>query len=104
MLACYLLTQTTGKSRKEECLLPQQDAEKTCAVNTEEEAGLLRRVKGFPAFLATVQQEMKLVHSPSWQQVRSTTLVVIAFVFLVALYLHALDWAFSALDRWLFTQ
>ena len=84
--------------------MPQQDAEKACVINADEEAGLLRQVKGFPAFLATVQQEMKLVHRPSWQQVRSTTLVVIAFVFLFALYLHALDRVFSALYRWLFTQ
>ena len=84
--------------------MPQKDAEKTCVVNMDEGSGPFRRVKGFAAFLATVKQEMKLVHYPSSQQVRSTTLVVIAFVFLLALYLHALDWVFSALYRWLNTQ
>ena len=93
---------TTGKSRKEECLLSQQDAEKACVVTTEEKAGVVRQVKVFPEFLAKVHEEMKLVHRPSWQQVRSTTLVVIVFVFLFAFYLRALDWIFSPLDRWLF--
>jgi preprotein translocase SecE subunit len=98
------VTQTTGKSRKEECLLSQQDAEKTCVVITEEKAGAVRQIKDFPEFLAKVRQEMKLVHHPGWQQVRSTTLVVIVFVFLFAFYLHALDWIFSPLDRWLFVH
>jgi preprotein translocase SecE subunit len=96
------VTQPTGKSRKEECLLSQQDAEKTCEITTEEKAGVVRQVKDFPEFLAKVQQEMKLVHCPGWQQVRSATLVVIVFVFLFAFYLRALDWIFSPLDRWLF--
>jgi preprotein translocase SecE subunit len=96
------VTQATGKSRKEECLLSQQDAEKTRVVVTEETAGVVRQVKDFLEFLAQVKQEMKLVHCPGWQEVRSTTLVVIVFVFLFAFYLRALDWIFSPLDRWLF--
>lgn len=84
--------------------MPQEDAEKTCVVNTGERVGLLQQAKGFPEFLATVHQEMMLVHRPSWQQVRATTPVVIAFVFLFAFYLRALDWVFSALERWLFSQ
>lgn len=83
--------------------MSQQDAEKTYVVITEEKAGILRQVKGLLEFLGEVQKEMKLVHHPNWQQVRSTTLVVITFVFLFALYLRALDWVFSPLDRWLFT-
>jgi hypothetical protein len=51
---------TTGKSRKEECLLSQQDAEKACVVTTGEKAGLVRQVKDFPEFLAKVHEEMKL--------------------------------------------
>jgi preprotein translocase SecE subunit len=94
--------QTTGKSRKEACLLSQQDAEKTHLVIPQENAGLLRQVKGFFEFLGKVQQEMKLVHHPDWQDVRSTTLVVIVFIFLFAMYLHSLDWIFSPLDQWLF--
>jgi preprotein translocase SecE subunit len=95
--------QTTGKSRKEACLLSQQDAEKT-SITTEKNAGALRRVEDFFQFLGKVQQEMKLVHHPDWQQVRSTTLVVIVFVFLFAMYLRTLDWIFSPLEHWLFSH
>jgi preprotein translocase SecE subunit len=93
--------QVTGKSRKEACLLSQQDAEKNYVVIPRENAGVLRQVKGFLEFLGKVQQEMKLVHHPNWQEVRATTLVVIAFVFLFAMYLRVLDWIFSPLDHWL---
>jgi preprotein translocase SecE subunit len=47
---------------------------------------------------------MKLVHHPDWRQVRSTTLVVIVFVFLFAMYLRTLDWIFSPLEHWLFAH
>jgi preprotein translocase SecE subunit len=96
------VTPTTGKSRKEECLLSEQDAEKTYVVMREEKAGVVRQAKDFVEFLRNVRQEMKLVHCPSWQEVRSTTLVVIVFVFLFALYLRGLDLIFAPLDRWLF--
>lgn len=59
-------------------------------------------VRNFFQFLGKVQEEMKLVHRPGWHEVRSTTLVVIVFIFLFALYLRGLDWIFSPLDRWLF--
>jgi preprotein translocase SecE subunit len=96
--------QTTGKSRKEACLLSEQDAEKNYVFTTRENAGVLWQVKDFLEFLGKVQQEMKLVHHPDWQQVRSTTLVVIVFVFLFAMYLSTLDWIFSPLDHWLFAH
>jgi len=83
--------------------LSQQDAEKT-SITTEENAGAVRDVKDFFQFLGKVQQEMKLVHHPDWQQVRSTTLVVIVFVFLFAMYLRTLDWIFSPLEHWLFAH
>ena len=47
---------------------------------------------------------MNLVHRPTWQEVRSTTVVVIFFVFLFAFDLRALDWMFAPLDRWLFNH
>ena len=83
--------------------MSQQDAEKT-SITTEENAGAVRDVKDFFQFLGKVQQEMKLVHHPDWQQVRSTTLVVIVFVFLFAMYLRTLDWIFSPLEHWLFAH
>src|ERR1700733_7860503 len=132
--------QTTGKSRKEACLLSQEDAEKM-PVTTEENAfcshvegfapkqnchpdrseaqwrdlrlfkliqcfrmGAVRQVKDFFQFLGKVQQEMKLVHYPDRQQVRSMTLVVMVFVFLFAMYLRTLDWIFSPLEHWLFAH
>lgn len=81
--------------------MSQQDAEKMYVLNPRQNAGVLRHVKDFFAFLEKVQQEMKLVHYPNWQEVRSTTLVVIVFVFLFAMYLRVLEWIFSPLDHWL---
>jgi preprotein translocase SecE subunit len=92
--------QTTGKSRKEACLLSQEDAEKM-PVTTEKNAGAVRHVI---QFLGKVKQEMKLVHHPDWQQVRSMTLIVIVFVFLFAMYLRTVDWIFSPLEHWLFAH
>ncbi len=83
--------------------MSQQDAEKT-SVTADENAGAVQHVKDFFRFLGQVQQEMKLVHYPDWQQVRSTTLVVIVFVFLFAMYLRTLDWIFSPLEHWLFAH
>jgi preprotein translocase SecE subunit len=85
------MSQTTGKSRKEACPLSHPDAEKKSLVTTEGNAGVFGQVERFPGFLAKVREEMKLVHRPTWQEVRSTTVVVILFVFLFALYLRALD-------------
>jgi preprotein translocase SecE subunit len=98
------MLRTTGKSRKEACLLSQEDAEKTYVLIPRENAGAFRRVKNFFEFLGKVKQEMKLVHYPNWQEVRSTTLVVIVFVSLFAAYLRALEWLFSPLDNWLLSR
>jgi preprotein translocase SecE subunit len=84
--------------------LSQQDAEKTHVVIPRENARVLRRVEDFFEFLGKVQQEMKLVHHPNWQEVRSTTLFVIVFVSLFATYLRALDWIFSPIENWLFSR
>ena len=83
--------------------MSQEDAEKTYVVVAGERTGFVRRVREFPEFLGKVKQEMKLVHHPNWQEVRSTTLVVIVFVFLFAAYLRTLEWIFSPLQRWLFS-
>jgi preprotein translocase SecE subunit len=96
--------QTTGKSRKEACLLSQEDAEKMHFVMPPENAGVLRHIKNFWEFLGKVQQEIKLVHHPNWKEVRSTTLIVIIFVSLFAAYLRALEWLFSPLDHWLLSH
>ena len=98
------MPQTTGKSRKEACPLSQPDAEKKSSVIEDGNAGVFGQVKKFLGFLAKVREEMKLVYRPTWQEVRSTTIVVIFFVFLFAFYLHALDWMFAPLDSWLFNH
>ena len=84
--------------------MSQEDAENTYVVRAGGKIAALRQVKGLLEFLGKVQQEMKLVHHPDWQQVRSTTLVVIVFVFLFAMYLRTLDWIFSPLEHWLFAH
>ena len=84
--------------------MSQEDAEKTYVLIPRENAGAFRRVKNFFEFLGKVKQEMKLVHYPNWQEVRSTTLVVIVFVSLFAAYLRALEWLFSPLDNWLLSR
>ncbi len=66
-----------------------------------------RKADFFPktiGFLRNVKQEMRLVSRPSWKEVRATTVVVIVFVFLFAFYLRALDWIFSPLASWLYSQ
>jgi preprotein translocase SecE subunit len=100
---CCCVVLTTGKSRKEECLVSEQNDEETCATAWEK-AGTGQSIERIPKFLATVQQEMKLVHRPGWREVRSTTLVVIVFVLLFELYLYALDRILVPLDRWLFIR
>ena len=99
--AFYRRRKHTGQTQKEACLLAQDDAEKVLVKVPEKQAGLFPQVTGF---LRNVKQEMRLVHRPSWKEVRSTTLVVIVFVFLFAFYLRAIDWIFSPLDRWIFSH
>lgn len=84
--------------------MSQPDAEKKSLVITESNAGVFVHVEKFLGFLAKVREEMNLVHRPTWQEVRSTTVVVIFFVFLFAFDLRALDWMFAPLDRWLFNH
>ena len=84
--------------------MSQPDDEKKSLVTTEGNAGVFGQVERFPGFLAKVREEMKIVHRPTWQEVRSTTVVVIVFVFLFAFYLRALDWIFAPLDRWIFNH
>jgi preprotein translocase SecE subunit len=98
------MSQTTGKSRKEACPLFQPDAEKKSLVITDGNVGVFGQAEKFLGFLVKVREEMKLVHRPTWQEVRSTTIVVIFCVFLFAFYLRALDWMFALLDRLLFNH
>ena len=51
-------------------------------------AGLPARIK---SYVEDLQMEMKRVTWPTWKQVRATTLVVIASVFLFAAYFFVVD-------------
>ena len=95
---------TTGKSRKEECPLCEENVEKPCVVPANKEVGILRSMKQAPEFVASVRQEMKLVHRPSWHEVRSTTVIVVAFFLLFLLYFYLLDRIFSPVYRWLYLR
>lgn len=81
--------------------MAQQNEEKLPAKTAEKKAAPWQRML---AFSRNVKQEMKLVTTPSWEEVRSTTLVVIVFVFLFAFYLKVVDWILSPLDRWIFSR
>jgi preprotein translocase SecE subunit len=84
--------------------LSEQDTEKKSEVMTATKAGVFQGIRDFPEFLRNVCLEMKLVNTPTWRQVQSTTAIVIAFVFLFAFYLRMLDWIFAPLDRWIFNR
>jgi preprotein translocase subunit SecE len=63
---------------------------------------LPRKVRELRAFLSEVKSELKKVTWPSWQEVRSTTIVVVATTFFFGFYLWGLDLAFSeVLSRFL---
>jgi preprotein translocase subunit SecE len=67
---------------------------KAAVVETNEEGTLQRVTAGpqrFIQFLKDTRQEMKKVHTPSWPEVQSTTIVVIIAVFLFAAYFEAVD-------------
>ena len=67
---------------------------KTIAVADQPSTGI-QQLKGHPerlaAFLRDVRSEMRKVITPSRQEVQSTTLVVIACVFLFAAYFAIVD-------------
>lgn len=60
---------------------------------------LVERVKNWPprfrTFYDGIRREMRLVTWPSWQQVQSTTLVVLVTVFLFALYFGVVDYGLA---------
>jgi preprotein translocase SecE subunit len=82
--------------------LSERDVEKICVIPAKEGTGIFQSIQEAPKFFASVRQEMKLVSRPSWQEVRSTTLVVIVFAILFLLYFYVLDKVFSPLRDWLF--
>ena len=63
---------------------------------TEGVSGAVEAVKGWPERVKTyvdgLRMEMRRVTWPSQKQVRATTIVVIATVFIFAVYFAAVDW------------
>ena len=68
---------------------------KAVAVEDEQSSGGLERLKAQPreliAFLKDVRSEMRKVVSPTRAEVQSTTLIVIATVFIFAAYFALVD-------------
>jgi preprotein translocase subunit SecE len=67
---------------------------KAAVVETNEQSALQRASAGpqrFIEFLKETRQEMTKVHTPSRAEVQSTTIVVIAAVFLFAAYFFVVD-------------
>lgn len=81
--------------------MSEENVERPCAIPAKKELGIIQSIKQAPEFVASVQQEIKLVHRPSWYEVRSTTLVVVVFFCLFVLYFYLLDKIFTPLYRWL---
>ncbi len=61
----------------------------------------MQSIKQAPEFVTSVRQEMKLVHRPTWDEVRSTAVVVVVFFFLFVLYFNLLGRILTLLGRWL---
>jgi preprotein translocase subunit SecE len=81
--------------------LPEENVEKPCSDAAQKELGIIHSIKQAPEFVASVRQEMKLVHRPTWCEVRSTSVVVVVFFCLFVLYFYLLGRIFTPLDRWL---
>ena len=48
----------------------------------------------FTSFLSDVRAEMRKVVSPTWDEVRTTTFVVVITVFIFGVFFFAVDWVF----------
>ena len=72
---------------------------KTAAIQVPSEGGFVGQVKSWPqrvkSFYGDVRTEMKKVTSPSFKEVRATTLVVVITVAIFGLYFWAIDTVIS---------
>jgi preprotein translocase subunit SecE len=81
--------------------LSEENVENPCSNPAKKELGIIQSIKQAPEFVASVRQEMKLVHRPTWYEVRSTSVVAVVFFCLFVLYFYVLGRIFTPLDRWL---
>ncbi len=81
--------------------MSEENVENPCPIPASKELGILQSIKQAPEFVASVREEMKLVHRPAWYEVRSTTAVVVVFFCLFVLYFYVLGRILTLLGRWL---
>jgi len=81
--------------------LSEENVENPCPNPANKELGIIQSIKQAPEFVTSVRQEMKLVHRPTWYEVRSTTVVVVVFFCLFLLYFYVLGRILNLLGRWL---
>jgi preprotein translocase subunit SecE len=81
--------------------LSEENVENPSPIPAKKEVGIIQSIKQAPEFVASVRQEMKLFHTPTWYEVRSTTVVVVVFFCLFVLYFNLLGRILTFLGRWL---
>ena len=81
--------------------MSEENVENPCPNPAKKELGIIQSIKQAPEFVASVREEMKLVHRPMWYEVRSTTVVVVVFFCLFVLYFQLLGRILTLLGRWL---
>jgi preprotein translocase SecE subunit len=81
--------------------LSEENVENPCPNPAKKELGIILSIKQAPEFVASVRQEMKLVHRPTWYEVRSTTVMVVIFFCLFVFYFYLLGRVLTLLGRWL---
>jgi preprotein translocase subunit SecE len=81
--------------------LSEENVENPFPVPAKKELGIIQSIKQTPEFVASVREEMRLVHRPMWNEVRSTTVVVVVFFCLFVLYFQLLGRVLTFLGRWL---
>jgi preprotein translocase subunit SecE len=81
--------------------LSEENVENPCPIPAKKVLGIIQSIKQSPEFVMSVRQEMKLVHRPTWYEVRSTTVVVVVFFCLFVLYFYVLGRILTLLGRWL---
>ena len=81
--------------------MSEESVEKPCPIPAKKELGIIQSIKQAPEFVTSVRQEMKLVHRPTWNEVRSTSVVVVVFFCLFVLYFYLLGRILTLLGRWL---
>ena len=81
--------------------MSEENVEKPCLIPAKEELGIIQSIKQAPEFVTSVRQEMKLVHRPTWYEVRATSVGVVVFFCLFVLYFYLLGRILTLLGRWL---